>query len=380
RNMSEDTVNSLVFFRSHWTVWMVLGVAHHRIRSWRNLYMAYSILLNILVTLCYPFHLGMSLFRNRTLTEDILNLTTFATCTACSVKCLLYGYNIQKVLQMERLLNLLDERVDSVEQRAIYGQVKVQLRNVLYIFIGIYLPCALFAELSFIFKEERGLMYPAWFPFDWLNSTRNYYIANVYQIVGISYQLLQNYVSDCFPAVALCLVSAHAKMLYKRFEDVGRDPTKDPEKELEACITDHKHLLELFQTAEAFMSLPMIVQFSTTAITSCMGIAILFFFSSEPMARAYLFFYSVASILQIFPCCFFGTASEYWFGRLHYAAFSCNWIMQNRSFKRKQMLFVERSFKNSIAMAGGMLPISVSTFFSTLKFAYSLFMIILQMT
>ncbi|XP_017024479.1 odorant receptor 59a [Drosophila kikkawai] len=377
--MAEVTVNSLEFFGSHWTAWRVLGVAHQRVKSWRNLYLGYGILLNLLVTLCYPFHLGMSLFQNRTLTEDILNLTTFVTCTACSLKCLIYAYNIKDVMEMERLLNLLDKRVKGPGQRAIYGKVKVQLRNVLYIFIGIYLPIAFFAELSFLRKEERGLMYPAWFPFDWMNSTRNFCIANVYQIVGISYQLLQNYVSDCFPAVVFCLISSHIRMLYKRLEDVGTDPEEDSEKELEACITDHKRLIKLFRCLEAFISLPMFIQFTVTALNVCIGIAALVFFVSEPMARIYLIFYSMAMPLQIFPSCYFGTDNEYWFGRLHYAAFSCNWHNQNKSFKRKMMLFVEQSLRKITALAGGMLRVHLDTFFSTLKGAYSLFTLIIRL-
>jgi len=108
------------------------------------------------------------------------------------------------------------------------------------------------------------------------------------------------------------------------------------------------------------------------------GIAALFFFASEPMVRVYYFCYFIAMIVQIFPCCYFGTDSEFWIGRLHYAAFSCDWISREKTFKRKLMLFVERSLKSNKAMACGMLPISVGTFFGTLKFAYSLFMIILQ--
>ncbi|KAH8321374.1 hypothetical protein KR074_003441, partial [Drosophila pseudoananassae] len=377
--MSEVLVDSLVFFRSHWTAWRILGLAHHRLNSWRNLYLLYSLVMNLFITLCYPFHLGMNLFRNGSLTDDILNLTTFATCTACSVKCLIYGYNIRQVMEMERLLRLLDSRVVGQKQLNIYSQVKVQLRNVLYIFIGIYMPCALFAELMFIFKEERGLMYPAWFPFDWLNSTRYYYMANLYQIGGITFQLLQNYVSDCFPAVALCLISSHVKMLYNRFEEVGEDSEKDAEKELEACITDHKNLLELFRRVEAFVSLPMLIQFTVTALNVCIGIAALVFFVTEPMARMYLIFYSMAMPLQIFPTCYFGTDNEYWFGKLHYAAFSCNWHPQNKSFKRKMMLFVEQALKKSTAVAGGMMRIHLDTFFSTLKGAYSLFTIIIRM-
>ncbi|EDW85627.1 uncharacterized protein Dwil_GK23056 [Drosophila willistoni] len=365
-------INSLSFFKSHWTAWKVLGSAHQQIQ-WRGLYRVATILANLLVTIAYPFHLGMSLFRNRTLTEDILNLTTFVTCLACSLKFLIYAYNFEMVSKIEDLLRKLDQRVSGPKQINIYSQLRNQQRMILYIFIGIYLPCAVFAELSFLFQEQRALMYPAWFPFDWISSTRNFYIANVYQIVGISFQLLQNYVSDCFPAVVLCLISAHIKMLCLRFEQVV------DEKELENCITDHKHLLELFRAIEAFMSLPMFIQFAVTALNVCIGIAALLFFVSEPMSRIYFLFYAMAMPLQIFPTCYFGTDNEFWFGRLHYAAFSCNWLDQSKTFKRKLMLFVERSLKRSTAMAGGMLRVHVDTFFSTLKFAYSLFTIILRM-
>ncbi|EDW36003.1 GL17561 [Drosophila persimilis] len=377
--MPEEAIDSLSFIRSHWTAWWILGVAHKRVQSWRSLYVCLSVLANVMVTVGYPLHLGLSLFRNRTLTEDILNLTTFVTCLACSAKCLIYAYNIDKVARMEQLLRLLDERVSGEKQRAIYGNVKLQLRIVLYVFIGIYMPCGLFAELSFLFKEQRGLMYPAYFPFDWLTSTRNYYMANVYQIVGISFQLLQNYVSDCFPAVVLCLISSHVKMLYSRFEEIGRDPSINAEKQLEDCITDHKRLLELFRCIERLMSVPMFIQFTVTALNVCISIAALVFYVSEPMARTYLIFYALAMPLQIFPSCYFGTDNEFWFGRLHYAAFSCDWPQQGRSFKRKMMFFVERSLKQSTAIAGGMLRIHLDTFFSTLKMAYSLFTIIIRM-
>ncbi|BFG04745.1 odorant receptor 59a-like [Drosophila madeirensis] len=377
--MSDEAIDSLSFIKSHWTAWWILGVAHERVQSFRGLYLFCSVVVNVLFTVGYPLHLGLSLFHNRSLSEDILNLTTFATCFACSAKCLLYAYNIGKVARIEQLLRLLDERASGMEQRAIYGQLKVQLRTILYAFIAIYMLCGIFAELSFISKEERGLMYPAYFPFDWLNSTRNYYIANVYQIVGVSFQLVQNYANDCFPAVVLCLISSHVKMLYSRFEDIGKDTTIDAEKQLEDCITDHKRLLELFRCIEGFMSLPMFIQFTIAALNVCISIAALVFFVNEPMGRIYFFFYGLAMPLEIFPCCYYGTDNEYWFGRLHYAAFSCNWSVQGRSFKRKMMLFVERSLKRSTAVAGGMFRVHVDSFFATIKMAYSLFTIIIRM-
>jgi len=238
-------INSLTYFSSHWTIWKLLGIAYKKI-YWRKPYLLYSLLLLLLVTIGYPLHLGLSLFQNDNLPDDLKNLTIFATCLACSLKIMIYAYNFDKVQEMERLLKKLDLRVSGLEETYIYSQLKTQLRNILYIFLGIYLPIGVFAEMTFIFQDKRGLIYPAYFPFDWKNSTRNYYIANIYQIVGVSYQLMQNYVSDCYPAVMLCIISAHTKMLYKRFEQIGFRDTGDAEAqhELESCITDHKRLIE----------------------------------------------------------------------------------------------------------------------------------------
>ncbi|XP_064544323.1 odorant receptor 59a-like [Drosophila montana] len=371
-------INSLSFFKSHWAVWKLVGLTFRQTK-WTQLYIVYSLMLNLFVSIGFPLHLGLSVFRNKNLSDDVLNLTTFATCLACSLKTAIYAYNLDKVKQMEQLLSQLDLRIKSAAEKTIYKNLKAQLRNILYVFIGIYLPAGVFADLAFIFKAERSLMYPGWFPFDWLNSTRNFYIASAFQIAGVSFQLTQNYANDCFPAVMLCLISAHIKMLYVRFEQVGVDEAEDAEDQLEACITDHKRLLELFRTIESFMSLPMLIQFAVTGLNICTSIAGLLFFVTEPMTLTYLIFYSLGVPLQIFPTCYYGTDIELWFGKLHYAAFSCNWLAQSRSFKKKLMLFVERSLKRTVPMAGGMLTIHVSTFFSTLKFAYSLFTILIRM-
>ncbi|XP_030388361.1 odorant receptor 59a-like [Scaptodrosophila lebanonensis] len=379
-----EAINSLKFFKIHTFLWKFLGAAHKQTKKskWRMPYLAFTISMNILVTFGYPFHLGMSVFRNNNMTDDIKNLTTFVTCGACSIKFAFYIFNYDKVAKMEKLLKLLDARVTSEKEHIIYKSLGKQLVMILLTFVCIYTPVAIFAEAAFLTQEERGLIYPAWFPLDWHNSTCNYYIANVYQIAGVSYQIQQNYVSDCYPAVMLCLISGNIRMLGIRFEHLGKDENISMdahEKELEACITDHKYLLELFKTIESFMSMPMLVQFTVTAVNVCISIAALLFFVTEPMAKTYFFFYGLAMPLQIFPTCYFGMDAEYRFDQIHYAAFSCNWITQRRSFKQKLMIFVEGSLRKSTAMAGGMLRVHMDTFFSTLKFAYSLFTVILGM-
>ncbi|XP_062136735.1 uncharacterized protein LOC133846043 [Drosophila sulfurigaster albostrigata] len=377
---NDMAIDSLIFFRSHWTVWRILGPAYRQV-TWIKLYIVYNTIMHLLITIGNPLHLGITLFRNGNLTDDIRNLTFFATCLACSLKFIIYTYNFDKVTRMEKLLMQLDSHVKYPAEMKIYHRLKIQLNVILYVFIGICIFSAASAELGFLMQEGRGLLNPAWFPFDWRNSNRNFYIANFYQMLGSVYQLMQNYVNDCYPVVMLCLISAHIKMLYIRVEQLGLNDSEDVavQIELENCITDHKHLLELFHTLESFMSLPMLIQIVVSAVNVCVSIAGVLFFITAPMTRAYFVIYAMAMPLEIFPTCYYGTDNEIWFGKLPYAAFSCNWMDQSRSFKRNLMLFVERSLKRSTAMAGGMLRIHVDTFFSTLKFAYSLFTILLQM-
>lgn len=126
------------------------------------------------------------------------------------------------------------------------------------------------------------------------------------------------------------------------------------------------------------MSLQMLIQFAITGVNLCTSIVALLL-SRELLTIVYFVVYTIALPLQIFPACYYGTDVELWFGKLPYAAFSCRWLAQTHSFKKKLMLFVERSLKRTAPRAGGMLSIHVSTFFSTLKFVYSLFSILIRM-
>ncbi|TDG51590.1 hypothetical protein AWZ03_002050 [Drosophila navojoa] len=374
---SDAAIDSMSFFRSHWAVWKFVGATFEKM-NWNRLYIGYSLILNVFITIWFPTHMSFLLFRNDSLSDNISNLAMVSTCASCSFKTFIGMLRFRKIGRMEQLLRQLDARVKTEQERDVYRWLKTQLRVILYLILSLYVTLGFLAEIGFVVQQERVLMYPGWFPFDWAKSTRSFYVAHVYQSIGLGVQIMQNYANDCFPAMMLCITAAHIKMLYMRFEKVGEDPTLDAEQQLEACITDHKTLLELFRTLESFMSLQMLIQFAVSGVNLCTSIVALVL-SNEPLTIAYFTVYTVGLPLQIFPACYYGTDVELWFGKLPYAAFSCRWLAQTRSFKKKLMLFVERSLKRTAPMAGGMLTIHVSTFFSTLKFVYSLFSILIRM-
>ena len=240
----QNKPNSCAFFKPHWLCWKILGI-NQDIRndhtcSTKYGYLLYSILLNLTVTVFYPLHLGLHLFRSDSMADNIKNFAVCVTCVACSLKFIIYSTKMSKIEEFEQILQRLDARITTEIEMNYFKQLKDSLRNIGLLFVSVYLSVGIAAELSFIFREERDLLYPAWFPFDWLSSTAWFYVANVYQIVGIFFLLLENFVDDCFPPMALCMLSGHIKILSIRVSNIGYDDRtlEENERQLNRCVDD----------------------------------------------------------------------------------------------------------------------------------------------
>lgn len=240
--------NSCTFFKPHWLCWKILGItldidSKHQ---YRNIYIFYSIILNIMVTICYPLHLALQLFRSDSMADNIKNFAVCVTCVACSTKFLIYSTKLSTIRKFEQILQQLDERIQNEVETRYFQRLRSRMINVGLVFLSVYLPVGITAELSFIFRGERSLLYPAWFPFNWMDSTGLFYVANVYQIVGIFFLLLQNYVDDTFPPMALCMLSGHIKILSIRVANIGFDKKSlhENEQELNRCVEDQQKLYE----------------------------------------------------------------------------------------------------------------------------------------
>lgn len=112
-----------------------------------------------------------------------------------------------------------------------------------------------------------------------------------------------------------------------------------------------------------------------------MGVVIfyLIFFVNGIFTYIYYVVFLIAMPLEIFPLCYYGTIVQMEFEELTYGIFSCNWMDQNAAFKKNLRIFAEQSLRTQIVIAGGMFAVNLDTFFGTLKGAYSLFTVVVQM-
>lgn len=145
------------------------------------------------------------------------------------------------------------------------------------------------------------------------------------------------------------------------------------------CFNFSPDPFRLYNTIQNIISWAMFIQFFVSVVNNCVAIVALLFFVSDIFERIYYVIYILGMAIQLFPTCYYGSDFVLLFEKLHYAVFSCNWIGQSKSFKRHMMIFTERSMRETIALAGGIFPIHLDTFFGTCKATYSLFAVVMTM-
>lgn len=236
-------------FRVHWTIWKGMGQVTHP--EYPKLHIAYTILMNIIFSICYPVHLVIGQMKQKTQQETLLNLTIAVPSIVCCLKYFNIWRNLAKVRHLEQMFNILYARIDRSEDWIYYRKITVPYAlRVLHVFYFICLGMAITAELSVLFMGfayEWRLMYPGYFPFDPYASTVGYVTAHMFQMIGFAAQLMENLVSDTYGAMCLSLLVGHAHLLGQRLARIGYDKRithEENNEELVKCIVDHNMIFK----------------------------------------------------------------------------------------------------------------------------------------
>ena len=123
----------------------------------------------------------------------------------------------------------------------------------------------------------------------------------------------------------------------------------------------------------------MFLQFIVTAINMCAAIILIIFFVDNIFQKVYFFMYALAMPLQIYFCCYYGSAFTLECRELTTSIYSCNWIYQSAAFQKDLIFFEENSLKTLKFYALGFTTISIETFMSVMKSTYSLFAVLNRM-
>ncbi|XP_030555983.1 odorant receptor 23a [Drosophila novamexicana] len=371
--MSVNGNKRSVYFGIIWWAWRLLGAVELNARNLGSYRFWRAVALNAIVTAAFPVMLILTTLSFELPLDNLMNFNISLTSVATSVKFLIYVKQLRKIPEIERLLTKLDTRVTTNEQRAEHATTSRMLSIISKLYTLSYVAIGINSNVSVFFREQRSLPFPAWFPLDWTNSLTNYFIALMHQFLAIFMQILQNFVDDLFPPLVLILIAGHCDQLVLRLSAIGYDQSdrRSNEQKLIKCIRDHQMICRLHLLAMEIISWPLLVQFIVISIDVGAALCALLFYVESMQERLYYASFIFALALQIFPVCYYGTLVEYSFGRLHYAAYSSNWVDQSITYRKNLIIFAERTQKLPNQRAGNFIPIALTTFLANCKAAYS---------
>lgn len=129
-------------------------------------------------------------------------------------------------------------------------EAAIKESQMVYKFILVfYNSCVTFMEIAVTFiLPGRNFLTPVWAPFiDWKNDFLSYALLNLFEYIGMTYEVNLTVVVDTEPAANIILLTGHVIALRKRVAKIGWDKAKSADEnhiEFIECIKYHMMVLE----------------------------------------------------------------------------------------------------------------------------------------
>ncbi|XP_037911476.1 odorant receptor 33b-like isoform X3 [Hermetia illucens] len=179
------------------------------------------------------------------------------------------------------------------------------------------------------------------------------------------------------------VLKTHVKTLNIRTRRLGMDATESwqaTNAELIQCIKDQQMLVEYFHTVRKVTSPAIFVQFLATVIDACITAVCVFCVEGNLFEAIFFGQYFLCIILEIALYCYFGDELVVESSQITDAIYSCNWMDQDKMFKKNLLVFMQSTQEGMTIVAGGIFPVNLTTFVSVLKSSYSFFAVLMTMT
>ncbi|XP_034652156.1 odorant receptor 59b [Drosophila subobscura] len=319
-------------------------------------------------------------FRNFTPGEFLTSLQVCINVYGASVKSTITYAFLWRLRKTEQLLDTLDRRLQTDSDRQKIHNMVARSNYAFLIYSFIY--CG-YAGSTFLSYTLGG--HPPWSvynPFvDWRDGLGSLWIQAIFEYITMSFAVLQDQLSDTYPLMFTIIFRAHMDVLKDHVRSLRMDPDKSEQQNYEDlvnCVIDHKIILRCCDMIRPMISRTIFVQFAL--IGSVLGLTLInvFFFSNFWKGVA-SFLFVITILLQTFPFCYTCNLLIDDGDDLANTIFQSNWVDAEPRYKATLIHFLHNVQQPIIFIAGGIVPISMSSNISVAKFAFSIITIVRQM-
>ncbi|XP_022228934.2 odorant receptor 22a-like [Drosophila obscura] len=348
-------------------------------QKWRIAYILWGIFINVLLIFLLPISMLVSyiqMFKSFTAGEFLSSLEITVNMYGCVLKCLYTIWGYQGFKAARRVLDDLDLRCTSDEERSSVHRC-VALGNMCYVFYHIIYSGFVVVNWSgyLLMGRHAWLMY-----LPGLDAEKNFFISSLCEIFLMGSCVTMDQCTDVSPLAHMLMARCHIVLLKDRLSKLRSDSSKNEEQhheELSKCVQDHRLILDYVNALRSVFSGTICVQFLLIGIVLGLSMINVMFFSTlwTGIGTACFMF---CVLLETFPFCYLCNTIIDDCQELSDSLFQSNWTSANRKYKSTLVYFLHNLQQPITLTAGGVFPICMQTNLSMVKLAFSVVTIIKQ--
>ncbi|XP_038208167.1 odorant receptor 4-like [Zerene cesonia] len=295
---------------------------------------------------------------------------------------------LRKRNELREMMNLLDcdafkgdDDTSSAIVNRYVNQYKIYWKAYSILCHFAYISLSLASLIRFILHSNIDLPVCKYYFLGDETLERYYVVFWLYQCIGIYGHMMYNINVDFLIIGLIMMAIAQVEVVHHEISSrVTEEGVRDGDEtavmtKLKEYLKHYEMLLIYASKLQNLISITMFIQLGVASAIIC---AILCRLSVSVSVDLILTLtpFSSAMILQIFLPAYLGTQLSYKSEELVYAAYTSEWIHRSQSFKSSLNLFMQRA-QVKISLTGcGLLPLTLTTFTSIMKTAYSFFTLI----
>ncbi|CAD7078182.1 unnamed protein product [Hermetia illucens] len=347
-----------------WAVW-----TFHCVKPWSKYKRLEVVFFSFIVflTVTHLLALNLELVLSESIRVSVQNFPFNIGFWAGSLKFICIYLMRFELLTLEKYFDELDDDLKPEEERIAMKALARKVHRCSIAYISFDLSIATSGIIVSLASAGQNLIFPAWYPFNYRESSWKFALAFTHQLVTFIILNFQNISCDGYPMCYLVMLNAHVKALIRRLSNIGKDETNNSPDNyplLVSCVKNHVIILNIFSVLRKLIAQTLFVEFIVSSAILCFTVVYLISFDLPTVEKIFFISCAFGSIMEILPTCYFANQLIQLTEDLAFAAYSANWVYQGTKFRRAIVFIMAKCQESSVILAGGILPVTMSTFLS----------------
>ncbi|KAJ3656609.1 hypothetical protein Zmor_015673 [Zophobas morio] len=353
-------------------------------RKYKHLYKLYTFAVYCMFTVLVPILSSLYLIMDPHVDLDKVADNAFVICQlGCFIiKMLPLMFNGEEIRKSIYMMEHPIFMIVTKGQETIIEDCRTTCRRTSLLFLVFCMLCIVTWGITPFFESDYKLPIDIWLPYDVTKNSVVYFMTFFYVLAGAGNGAISNGALDPLVAGMTYFATCQIKILKDNLQHLGEQPeAKTSNKKLiyeqiMHCVSHHNIIIEFVEKIEKVYSSVAFTQFSASVLVICICCFKLSQISPFSMNFVWMVTFLCTMLSEIFLYSFFGTTLYEENQTLIQAVYTGKWYEYDLKSQRALIILMERSRRPMIVTAGKILDLSLETFTTILRRAYSLFAVL----